>query len=212
MVNDSGPPHPTRRRFVQATIAGALLAGCGGGGSSDQHPRFVTRRASYDEPFDVGLVKESKIPPEFRPRVVPAPSSEVPGTVIVDTSDRFLYLIQPDNKALRYGVAVGKAGFAWSGKATIARKAEWPAWHPTPRMRSFAPDFPHYVAPGPANPLGARALYLYANGRDTLYRIHGTNAPWTIGTYASSGCIRMLNEDIIDLYDRVATNSAVIVK
>lgn len=211
MPTENGSPHLHRRRFLQTSVAGVFLAGCGTGDNSDGYPRFVTRRNTYDEPFDVGLVKESKIPPEFRPRIVPVEMSAVPGTVIVDTTDRFLYLIQPGGKALRYGVAVGAAGFAWSGQAQIARKAKWPAWHPTPRMRSLAPDFPHYVAPGPANPLGARALYLYANGRDTLYRIHGTNAPWTIGTYASSGCIRMLNEDIIDLYDRVGTSSAVIV-
>ncbi len=191
--------------------ASVLTAGCTSFDPNLDHPTFSTRRLSYDEPFEVGLVKERKIAAEFRPHIVPYDPGDDPEAVRVDTENRFLYLPQPDGTALRYGVAVGAAGFSWVGRAVIGRKSEWPAWHPTPRMQALAPNFPDYVSPGPHNPLGARALYLYVGGRDTLYRIHGTNEPWTIGTYASSGCVRMLNEDIIDLYDRVAINSAVIV-
>lgn len=139
---------------------------------------------------------------------------ERPGTVIVDARERALYHIMGEGQAVRYGVAVGKEGFSWSGIAKIGRKTEWPRWTPPASMIQRKPElakFANGMPGGPDNPLGARALYLYADGRDTLFRIHGTNEPQSIGTAASSGCIRMLNEEVVDLYDRVDIGTKVIV-
>jgi lipoprotein-anchoring transpeptidase ErfK/SrfK len=133
---------------------------------------------------------------------------EKPGTIIIDTSDRFLYLIQPNNVALRYGIGVGRDGFTWSGLLRISRKAEWPDWTPPPEMIQRQPYLPRWMAGGPGNPLGARALYL----GQTVYRIHGTNAPETIGHAVSSGCFRLVNEDVEDLYARVPVGTKVIVR
>lgn len=134
-------------------------------------------------------------------------TSHAPGTIIVETSERRLYLVLEDGKALRYGVGVGREGFDWAGTNTITRKAEWPGWTPPPEMRKRVPNLPTYMPGGPDNPLGARALYIGS----TLYRIHGTSEPWTIGQAVSSGCIRMTNEDVIDLYERVRVGARVIV-
>lgn len=139
-----------------------------------------------------------------------------PGTIIISTTKRKLYFVLSGTKAIEYGVGVGRQGFEWSGKAKIARKAEWPGWHPPKEMivrerEKYGRELPAFVEGGPSNPLGARALYLYSGGRDTLYRIHGTNAPHTIGLAMSSGCIRMLNEEVIDLYRRVRIGARVIV-
>jgi lipoprotein-anchoring transpeptidase ErfK/SrfK len=140
---------------------------------------------------------------------------EHPGTVIVDTHERALYHIMGEGEAIRYGVAVGKEGFSWAGIAEIGRKVEWPRWTPPASMIRRRPELAQFASgmPGgrPDNPLGARALYLFANGRDTLFRIHGTNEPESIGTAASSGCIRMLNEEVVELYDRVYIGTKVIV-
>lgn len=130
-----------------------------------------------------------------------------PGTVVVNTSERRLYFVLPGHKAIRYGIGVGRAGFDWSGTETITRKQEWPDWVPPAEMLQRRPDLPRYMAGGPDNPLGARAMYLGA----TLYRIHGSNEPDTIGTAVSSGCIRMLNEDVVDLYERVKVGTKVVV-
>lgn len=143
-------------------------------------------------------------------------TSEKPGTIIVSTRKRKLYFVLADNKAIEYGVGVGRQGFTWSGAARIARKAEWPAWHPPKEMiarekKKYGRTLPARVEGGPSNPLGARALYLFQGGRDTLYRIHGTNAPASIGTAQSSGCIRMLNKEVIDLHKRVKIGAKVIV-
>jgi lipoprotein-anchoring transpeptidase ErfK/SrfK len=143
-------------------------------------------------------------------------SSHKPGTIIVSTGERKLYFILAGGKAIQYGVGVGRQGFEWSGSAKIARKAEWPSWRPPKEMiirerKKYGRELPAFVDGGPNNPLGARALYLYQGGRDTLYRIHGTNAPQTIGLALSSGCIRMLNEEVIDLYRRVRIGARVIV-
>ena len=143
-------------------------------------------------------------------------SKHKPGTIIISTSKRKLYFILSETKAIEYGVGVGRQGFEWSGKAKIARKAEWPSWRPPKEMiirerEKYGRELPAFVEGGPTNPLGARALYLYEGGRDTLYRIHGTNAPQTIGLAMSSGCIRMLNEEVIDLYRRVRIGAKVIV-
>jgi lipoprotein-anchoring transpeptidase ErfK/SrfK len=139
---------------------------------------------------------------------------EQPGTILIDTRVRALHYILGDGQAIRYGIAVGKAGFEWAGIAKIGRKVEWPKWTPPRDMIVRRPELAQYAGGmpgGPDNPLGARAMYLFANGRDTLYRIHGTNEPQSIGYAASSGCIRMLNEEVIDLYDRSPIGTKVIV-
>ncbi|MEE4239526.1 MAG: L,D-transpeptidase [Anderseniella sp.] len=150
-------------------------------------------------------------------KVVDYRSSEKPGTIVINTRERTLYLVRPGGKAIAYGIGVGRDGFRWSGRAKVGRKAEWPAWHPPKEMierelAQYGRQLPERMEGGPNNPLGARALYLYAGGKDTLYRIHGTNQPQTIGQALSSGCIRMLNEEVIDLYDRVDINTAVVVQ
>jgi lipoprotein-anchoring transpeptidase ErfK/SrfK len=130
-----------------------------------------------------------------------------PGTIVVETSERRLYFVLEDDKALKYGIGVGRDGFTWSGTHRITRVAEWPGWTPPAAMRQRVPDLPAYMPGGPDNPLGARALYIGS----TLYRIHGTSEPWTIGQAVSSGCIRMTNEDVIDLYNRVKVGAKVVV-
>ncbi|MDP9136584.1 MAG: L,D-transpeptidase [Pseudomonadota bacterium] len=135
-------------------------------------------------------------------------TAEKPGTIVVSTRKRFLYLVQPNGRAVRYGIGVGRQGFTWSGAEKISRKAEWPDWTPPPEMRERDPAVPKFMRGGPGNPLGARALYLGA----TEYRIHGTAQPWTIGRAVSSGCIRLQNEDVIDLYSRVKIGFKVIVE
>ena len=138
-----------------------------------------------------------------------------PGTIVVDPRNHFLYLVNGGGTARRYGVGTGRAALAWSGTATIQRKAKWPSWTPTKNMIRREPEkyaqFASGVPGGPTNPLGARALYLYRNGRDTYYRIHGTNQPWSIGQSVSSGCIRMLNDHVADLYNRVPIGARVVV-
>lgn len=139
--------------------------------------------------------------------VVPYETKFKVGTIVVETSERRLYLVLPDGKALKYGIGVGREGFTWAGQHKITRKAEWPDWTPPPEMRKRVPDLPAHMKGGPKNPLGARALYIGS----TLYRLHGTSEPWTIGQAVSSGCIRLTNEDIIDLYDRVKVGALVVV-
>jgi lipoprotein-anchoring transpeptidase ErfK/SrfK len=131
-----------------------------------------------------------------------------PGTIIVETSERRLYLVLEDGKAMKYGIGVGRDGFRWSGQHRITRTAEWPGWTPPAAMRKRVPDLPAYMPGGPDNPLGARALYIGS----TLYRIHGTSEPWTIGQAVSSGCIRLTNEDVTDLYERVKVGALVVVR
>ncbi len=145
--------------------------------------------------------------PQYRRQEVNYSTQESPGAVVIDTPDKFLYLVEPDGKALRYGVGVGRPGFEWAGVKHISRKAEWPGWTPPPEMMLRRPDLPAHMDGGPENPLGARALYLGSS----MYRIHGTNEPSTIGLNLSSGCIRMMNEDVIDLYNRVSVGTKVIV-
>ncbi|HEY7458170.1 MAG TPA: L,D-transpeptidase [Xanthobacteraceae bacterium] len=136
---------------------------------------------------------------------------EKPGTVVVDTEKKFLFLVQDGGKAYRYGVTVGEEGMNWRGSAKVGQKKEWPDWVPTAEILKRIPDLPKYVSPGPHNPMGARALYLFEGNKDTLFRIHGTNQPEYIGQAISSGCIRMLNEDVIDLYNRVPVGATVVV-
>jgi lipoprotein-anchoring transpeptidase ErfK/SrfK len=147
------------------------------------------------------------IDPQFMRQEVAYRGNETPGTIVIDTPQHFLYLVEPDGKALRYGIGVGRPGFTWSGSHTVSSKKEWPDWVPPPEMLQRRPDLPHFMAGGPNNPLGARAMYLGS----TLYRIHGSNEPWSIGQNVSSGCIRMRNVDIIDLYERVKLGTKVIV-
>jgi lipoprotein-anchoring transpeptidase ErfK/SrfK len=156
--------------------------------------------------------KRPKIAPQFLPQVVSYQTQEAPGTIVIDTPNRFLYLVMEDGKARRYGVGVGKPGFEWAGTHKVTRKAEWPDWRPPAEMiareAKKGNHLPVHMAGGPANPMGARAMYLGS----TLYRIHGTNQPWTIGTNTSSGCIRMRNEDVTDLYERVGIGAKVTVR
>ena len=164
--------------------------------------------------FEIPPVDLNKIPAPYRKRLVEYPTSEWPGTLVVDPENRHLYHVFEDNKAIRYGVGVGRAGFAWSGEAQIGMKRRWPRWLPPEEMvvrDEKAKKWANGMPGGPENPLGARALYLYANGADTLYRIHGTNDPSSIGKAMSSGCIRMLNQDVADLYLRVPVGSKVVV-
>jgi len=148
-----------------------------------------------------------RIDPRYERQTVAYDGEEKPGTIIIDTPQRFLYLVEPDSKALRYGIGVGRPGFTWAGVKYVSMKREWPDWRPPEEMLQRRPDLPHFMAGGPDNPLGARALYLGSS----LYRIHGSNEPWTIGTQVSSGCIRMRNEDVIDLYGRVPVGAKVVV-
>jgi lipoprotein-anchoring transpeptidase ErfK/SrfK len=150
---------------------------------------------------------QQRLDPKYEKQVVEYHGKEGPGTIVIDTPNKFLFLVQGDGKALRYGVGVGRPGFTWSGVKTVSAKKEWPAWTPPPEMLARRPDLPRHMEGGPQNPLGARAMYLGSS----LYRIHGSNEPWTIGTNVSSGCIRMRNEDVIDLYGRVGVGARVVV-
>jgi lipoprotein-anchoring transpeptidase ErfK/SrfK len=147
------------------------------------------------------------IDPRFLPAVIPYDGPHPAGTIVIDTVERLLYLVEKDGMARRYGVGVGRPGFEWAGRHRVTRKAEWPSWYPPEEMRQRQPELPVMMVGGPQNPLGARALYLGS----TLYRIHGTSEPWTIGNAVSSGCIRMRNEDVIDLYERVPVGAPVVV-
>ena len=152
------------------------------------------------------------LPPDmFQRHIVDYTGGEKPGTIVVDTDKKFLYLVEGDGKAIRYGVTVGEEGLAFKGDAKVGRKAEWPTWTPTAEIKERIAGVPNFVGPGPHNPMGARALYLYQGNKDTLFRIHGTNQPEYIGQAISSGCIRMLNEDVIDLYTRVPQGADVVV-
>ena len=154
---------------------------------------------------------QASVPEAFQRHIVDYGRREAPGTILVDTNARYLYYVLPQGKAIRYGVAVGEEAMAWSGVATVGKLAEWPDWIPTREIQERLGPYPSRVSGGPANPLGARAIYLYEGGKDTLYRIHGTNQPEYIGQAISSGCIRMTNEDVIDLYDRVRQGTTVVV-
>jgi lipoprotein-anchoring transpeptidase ErfK/SrfK len=145
--------------------------------------------------------------PRFMRQEVAYDGREAPGTIVIDTPNHFLYLVEPEGRAIRYGIGVGRPGFTWSGRHSVSAKKEWPDWTPPDEMVRRQPYLPHFVAGGPNNPLGARAMYLGS----TLYRIHGSNEPWTIGQNVSSGCIRMRNADVIDLYDPVKVGTKVVV-
>ena len=149
--------------------------------------------------------------PDSTREMVDDPTNERPGTVTVDTRNRYLYLSLAGGRAWRYGVGVGRQGFTWKGRTNIGRKEAWPNWTPPAAMLKRRPDLPRHMLGGEDNPLGARAMYLYSGNRDTMFRIHGSNEPWSIGQAVSSGCIRMLNEDVADLFSRVKVGTAVVV-
>jgi lipoprotein-anchoring transpeptidase ErfK/SrfK len=173
----------------------------------EQEGRLAYAHASSDDPLPDEQRSEHRIDPRLFRQEVSYAGTEPPGTVVIDTPNHYLYLVQPEGRAIRYGIGVGRPGFTWSGKHSISAKREWPDWVPPDEMIKRQPYVPHFVAGGPNNPLGARALYLGS----TLYRVHGSNEPWTIGRNVSSGCIRMHNADIIDLYERVKVGTKVVV-
>ena len=196
-------------------LATLFVAGCATTDGSSESAQVQTKQIfddSYGTVTDAGYtlpaIPISKVNPKFYRQIVSYPSSERAGTIIVNTRERYLYYILPGNKAMRYGIGVGKDGFAWSGTAYVAWKQAWPSWHPPKEMAERKPSVAKYVKDGMngglSNPLGARAMYLFnEKGQDTLFRIHGTPEWNSIGTAASSGCIRMMNQDVIDLYSRV---------
>lgn len=207
-------------RFRNALTAFGMIAllataGCSTVSTSSQ-PTLVSKAEIFDgayEPvtdagFALPAIPVKKVKSEFRRQIVSYDGDERPGTIVVNTRERHLYYVLPGGRAVRYGIGVGKQGFAWSGEAYIAWKQAWPTWHPPKEMAERKPEVAKYVEkgmdPGLTNPLGARAMYLFNDqGKDTLFRLHGTPEWASIGTAASSGCIRLINQDIIDLYDRV---------
>ena len=190
-------------------VLGLLLGGCMQATlapSSDASLTARDRQLLAQAPY-----AQASIPESFRRHIVDYSRRELPGTILVDTDARYLYYVLPGGKAIRYGVAVGEEAMAFSGVASVGRMAEWPDWIPTREIQARLGPYPARVAGGPANPMGARALYLYQGNKDTLFRIHGTNQPEYIGQAISSGCIRMTNEDVIDLFDRVRQGAPVVV-
>jgi len=213
----------SRRKFVRGgvSLAGLALAGCQTTASNE---RIAAANAFADmygprpnEQFPLPAVNLDKVPEQYLRRQVDYETVERVGTVVVDTSNFYLYHVQEGGKAMRYGVGIGRAGFEWSGRARIAWKRPWPRWTPPAEMIARQPELEKYSAanggqaPGLENPLGARALYIFEGNVDTLYRLHGTMEFWSIGKAMSSGCVRLLNQDVIDLYERVATGSPILV-
>ncbi|OQP85088.1 L,D-transpeptidase [Rhizobium rhizosphaerae] len=204
----------SRRAFLLG--ATGLVAGCS---QTTPSPFIQTSALNYgpiaDEKFPLPAMPLDKIAPELRRQEVAYLAPYKAGTIVVDTGARRLYYILGEGRAMRYGIGVGRAGYALSGNAYIGRKAEWPSWTPTPNMIRRDPHknlrYAAGVPGGLNNPLGARAMYLYRGGNDTMFRIHGTNQPWSIGQAMSSGCVRMLNHDVIDLYERAKVGGQVIV-
>jgi lipoprotein-anchoring transpeptidase ErfK/SrfK len=220
-------PAPVRTVYAERSAMGGgfieFLFGDGPpqGGRYQQQPAYQAQ-PSYDprrpllpmdpqqtmrQPEEANEPAHGAFDPKFEKQLVDYHGKEGAGTIVVDTPNKFLYLVQENGKAMRYGIGVGRPGFTWSGVKQISAKKEWPAWTPPPEMLARRPDLPRHMEGGPQNPLGARAMYLGSS----LYRIHGSNEPWTIGTNVSSGCIRMRNEDVIDLYGRVGVGQKVVV-
>jgi len=219
LARAAGPDEAIAQRSQNLTPAAAVDGQYGGGfiemlitggrsappAASEQPPR-EQRVAAYAPAPTLEVRRE--IDPAYRRTEVDYDGRERPGSVVVDTRDKFLYFVKADGRAVRYGIGVGRPGFEWTGAKAVSHKAVWPDWTPPREMLSRRPDLPRHMAGGPDNPLGARALYLGSS----LYRIHGTNEPHTIGQNVSSGCIRMMNEDVIDLYDRVRVGARVVVR
>lgn len=207
------------RRLVLLAAAGTPLAACNTipyppAPSLMSDPELAAWYVGMrpDKPHDIPLVDKSKIDPQFRRQTVAYKGPEAKGTIVVDIDERLLYFVNGDGTAERYGAGVGRQGFSWRGRAYVGRKAVWPDWSPTSTMVRIKPELPRFVEAGLDNPLGSRAMYLYQGGRDILFRIHGTNEPWSIGEQVSSGCIRLLNEDVADLYEKVPVGTNVLVK
>lgn len=202
----------TRRQLIAGAAASTLLPATSG---------LAATKVSNASAYFAGMAEDNghtfrrtnfnQIKPQWRRQLVKYKSTEPQGTVVVDTSNHFLYVIFENQTALRYGVGVGRDGFRWYGRARIDRKALWPRWVPPPEMRKRQPELPESMEGGPNNPLGPRALYLYRDGRDLGYRLHGTLEPWSIGSNVSSGCVRMFPEDVIDLYQRCPKGTRVLV-
>jgi lipoprotein-anchoring transpeptidase ErfK/SrfK len=200
---------PMRVAAAQSNLGGGFLEFLANGGSQAPTPRGgypADPHYARQEPADQAAGRAA-MDPRYQRQVVDYDGKERAGTIIIDTPRRFLFLVQGNGKAMRYGIGVGRPGFTWAGVKHVSAKREWPDWRPPDEMLKRRPDLPRHMAGGPENPLGARAMYL----GNTLYRIHGSNEPWTIGTQVSSGCIRMRNEDVIDLYNRVKVGSRVVV-
>jgi lipoprotein-anchoring transpeptidase ErfK/SrfK len=197
-------------RGIVFPLTGLVLAGCMQSGalapSSEANFTARDKQQLANPPY-----QRASISPTYQRQIVQYHRTEAPGSIVVETRGPFVYYLLPGGKAIRYGATVGEAGQAWSGVATVARKEEWPGWTPTEDEKRRLGPLPNYVQGGARNPMGARALYLYAGGKDTLYRIHGTNQPEYIGSAISSGCIRITNEDVIDLYSRVKIGATVVV-
>jgi lipoprotein-anchoring transpeptidase ErfK/SrfK len=197
--------------FYALAIGVVAFSGSAAAAPLQLFPFFMTppveqmQPAPQATPQDEGTVVE--MPARLKRQIVSYPTREAPGTVIIDTPNTYLYYVLGNGQAIRYGIGVGRDGFTWSGVQAVTKKAEWPDWTPPPEMIARQPYLPRHMAGGPGNPLGARAMYLGG----TVYRIHGTNAPETIGTHVSSGCIRLTNEDVSDLYSRVNVGTRVIV-
>ncbi|MCG7394299.1 L,D-transpeptidase [Microvirga sp. ACRRW] len=215
-----------RRAFVLGLPAAAIGSSLPGGPSlAQQALSRSTYQAMYapidDDLYPIPGVDLSRINQNYLRKVVPYQTSEEPGTIVVEPQNRYLYLVLRDGMAVRYGVGVGRSGFSWSGSAVIKSKQEWPDWYPPKEMFGRQPELMEQMGElpggpgmpgGPGNPLGARAMYLWQGNKDTLYRIHGTFEPWTIGTNVSSGCIRMINQDAIDLYNHTNIGTKVVVR
>ncbi len=238
-VFDDSSPAVSRRTFLTALVAtsAASLTGCvnvptappPGLPRPGQVPQMPPEGDRYgavtDQGHTIPAVPTEKIDPRFLRQEVADPTGEAPGTIVVDTAAHFLYHVRHGGRAMRYGVGLGRAGFEWSGRAIIERKQQWPKWFPPAEMIERQPELEKYAAefdkangvwrggmePGIMNPLGARALYIYEDGKDTLYRVHGSPEWWTIGKSVSSGCVRMLNQDIIHLYDNVPVDTPILV-
>ena len=196
-------------RAVAILAFGVLVSGCM---QSTLEPASQASFTERDKKLLANAPYEAAtIPEPYRRHVVDYHRKEAAGTIVVDSDARYLYYVLPQGKAIRYGVTVGEEALAFSGVAKVGRKEEWPSWTPTADIKKRLGNIPSYVAGGPHNPMGARALYIYEGSRDTLYRVHGTNQPEYIGHAISSGCIRLTNEDVIDLYNRVKPGSPVVV-
>jgi lipoprotein-anchoring transpeptidase ErfK/SrfK len=213
-----------RRTFIagMAGLSATALAGCSSTGPMVQQPVQPQFDPFYvnmygpmpNEKFPVPAVDLRYLKPEYYRRVVDDPTGERPGTIVVDTPSRYVYLVREGRQAIRYGAGIGRDGFTWSGRGTIQFKRAWPTWTPPASMIQREPHLEEWRNGQPGgldNPLGARALYIFDNGRDTIYRVHGSGEAWTIGNAVSSGCVRLLHQDVIDLYDRVSQGAPILV-
>ena len=194
-----------------AIVAAAILLSVSGA----QAERIFMSAPAVKAERGIRVAANASVPRTHGPKskeIIDFATNEPVGTIIISNEERTLVRVLPNGKAEKYLISVGRDGFTWTGVTRVGRKAEWPAWRPPSQMRERQPDLPEYVPPGPYNPLGARALYLHSGGRDTLYRIHGTNDSATLGGYQTSGCFRLSNSDVMDLFSRVKVGTKVIVK